>query len=210
MMDITFGYPDKLPLAYYSQKKNVCTIAKAFIGKVLVTSFDNFIIAGRIVETEAYTGIIDKASLSWNGKRTNRTEVMYAEGGVSYIYLCYGIHYLFNVITNENDLPQAVLILRIGPLIEIEPMLFRTGKPEANFTLTRGPGNMSKAMGIGTQVTGISLQSDQLFIAKANFKVKLLQIKTTARIGVDFAGEDAKLLYRFKLQGNHYVSEKIH
>ena len=209
MMDITFGYPDKLPLAYYSQK-NVCTIAKALIGKVLVTSFDNFIIAGRIVETEAYTGIIDKASLSWNGKRTNRTEVMYAEGGVSYIYLCYGIHYLFNVITNENDLPQAVLILRIGPLIEIEPMLFRTGKPEANFTLTRGPGNMSKAMGIGTQVTGISLQSNQLFIAKANFKVKPLQIKTTARIGVDFAGEDAKLLYRFKLQGNHYVSEKIH
>ena len=106
--------------------------------------------------------------------------------------------------------PQAVLIRNIEPLVGIEPMLFRTGKPEANFTLIPRLGNMSKAMGIGTQVTGISLQSDQLFIAKDNFKVKPLQIKTTARIGVDFAGEEANLLYRFLLQGNPYVSGKIH
>ena len=208
MKDITLSYPDKLPLAFYRQK-NVCTIAKALIGKVLVTSFDNLVTAGRIVETEAYNGIVDKASHSWNGKRTNRTEVMYAQGGLSYVYLCYGIHHLFNVVTNEIDIPQAVLIRGIEPLIGIENMLFRTGKPKADFTLTRGPGNVSKAMGIRTRFTGISLQSDQLFIANDNCKVKPVQIKSTPRVGVDFAGEDANLLYRFILQGNPYVSGKI-
>ena len=207
MKDITLRYHDKLPLAFYKQK-NVCIIAKALIGKVLVTSFNNMKTVGRIVETEAYNGIVDKASHSWNGRRTVRTEVMYAEGGLTYVYLCYGIHHLINVVTNEKEIPQVVLIRAIEPLQSVAFMLLRTGKQKADFTLTNGPGKVSKAMGITNQISGMSLQSDQIFIANDNYKMKSIQIKSTTRIGVEFAEADAKLPYRFVLEGNPFVSRK--
>jgi hypothetical protein len=116
MKAITFKASDKLPVSFYRQK-NVCTIAKALIGKVLVSSFNRIITAGRIVETEAYNGAIDRASHAWGGRRTNRTEIMYANGGLAYVYLCYGIHHLFNVVTNVADVPHAVLIRGIEPLV---------------------------------------------------------------------------------------------
>jgi len=207
MKAITLLRSHKLPLSFYRQK-NVCTIAKALLGKVLVTSVNGVITAGRIVETEAYNGIIDKASHAWNGRRTQRTEIMYAAGGLSYVYLCYGIHHLFNVVTNVENMPYAVLIRSLEPVLGIEDMLLRTGKKKPDHTLTRGPGNVSKALGIHTKHTGTRLQSDELFIADDGFKVQRSQIKATPRIGVDYAGEDALLPYRFVLKGNPYVSGK--
>jgi DNA-3-methyladenine glycosylase len=207
MKAITLLHSDKLPALFYRQK-NVCTVAKALIGKVLVSSFNNLLTAGRIVETEAYNGVTDRASHAWGGRRTQRTEIMYANGGVAYVYLCYGIHHLFNVITNAENIPQAVLIRAIDPLAGIDHMLQRTGKQKLDNTLTRGPGNVSKAMGIYTQHTGLTLQGKELFIEDDGFKVKPSQIIATPRIGVDYAGEDALLPYRFLLKDNPFVSGK--
>lgn len=207
MKAITFRHSDKLPIEFYRQK-NVCTVAKALIGKVLVSSFNNMLTAGRIVETEAYNGAIDKASHAWGGRRTHRTEIMYAAGGVSYVYLCYGIHHLFNVVTNDADVPHAVLIRAMEPVTGIDHMLQRTGKLQLDNTLTRGPGNVSKAMGIYTQHTGLSLLGKELFIVDDGFKIKPAEIVATPRIGVDYAGKDALLPYRFIVKNNPYVSGK--
>lgn len=207
MKAITLLHSDKLPQSFYRQK-NVCSVAKALIGKVLVTSFNGIATAGRIVETEAYNGITDKASHAWSGRRTKRTETMYAAGGVSYVYLCYGIHHLFNVVTNEAEVPHAVLLRSVEPLLGIETMMERTGKPKPDYTLTRGPGNMSRALGIQVKHNAISLHSEELFIADDGFIVKPSHIIATPRIGVDYAGEDAMLPYRFILKNNPYVSGK--
>jgi DNA-3-methyladenine glycosylase (3mg) len=197
----------KLDSDFYN-RADVVKIAKDLIGKVLVTQFGQVLTSGRIVETEAYAGVIDKASHAYGGRRTNRTEVMYKNGGVAYVYLCYGIHYLFNVVTNVADTPHAVLIRALEPLQGVETMLARTGKKVADYTLTKGPGNVSKALGIATSHTGWDLRSDELFIAADGCTPKAKDIIATPRIGVDYAGEDAKLPYRFILNGNPYVSGK--
>lgn len=207
MNAITPWHNDKLPASFYRQK-NVCTVAKALLGKVLVTKMDGKTTAGRIVETEAYNGIVDKASHAWKGRRTDRTEVMYAPGGVSYVYLCYGIHHLFNVVTNEADIPHAVLIRALEPLAGIEYMLERTRKIKADVSLTAGPGKLTRAMGIRTPHSGISLQGEQLFIAADGCTLHPSQVLATPRIGVDYAGEDAVLPYRFLIKGNKWVSGK--
>ena len=201
------GKWDILQADFYRQK-SVVSIAKNLLGKILVTTFDGKLTAGRIVETEAYNGEVDKASHAWNGRRTNRTEIMYASGGMSYVYLCYGIHHLFNVVTNEEDVPHAILIRALDPMIGIDLMLKRTGKKKLDYTLTRGPGNVSKAMGIHTLHSGISLLEGDIFIADDQFKVKSSEIVATARIGVDYAGDDAMLPYRFIIKNNNFVSGK--
>jgi DNA-3-methyladenine glycosylase len=198
---------DKLPQDFYN-RANVLKIAKELIGKLLVTHFGGHLTAGRIVETEAYRGEIDRASHAFGGRRTKRTEVMYGEAGTAYVYLCYGIHHLFNVVTNKRDVPHAILIRAVEPLHGIDAMLKRTGKKKLDNTLTKGPGNVSKALGIYTQHTGWSLHSDQLFLASDDFKAGKKDIISSARIGVDYAGEDAALPYRFTLKDNPYVSGK--
>jgi len=197
----------KLPVSFYC-RKNVVLIARELIGKILVTQFNGIVTAGRIVETEAYNGIIDKASHSFGGRRTNRTEIMYANGGMAYVYLCYGMHHLFNVVTNVKDVPHAVLIRAVEPIIGIDEMLQRTKKTKADFTLTKGPGNVSKALGIQTIHSGFNLTGNEIFIASDDFAIKKDAIKITARIGVNYAGEDALLPYRFIIANNKYVSGK--
>jgi DNA-3-methyladenine glycosylase len=189
-------------------RADVVKIAKELLGKIIVTLFDEQLTAARIVETEAYEGAFDKASHAYNNRRTKRTEIMYAGGGTAYVYLCYGIHHLFNVVTNMQDVPHAVLIRAAEPLIGIETMLHRTGKKSADYTLTKGPGNVSKALGIYTQHTGTDLKSEDFFIAADDFRLNKKQIISTPRIGVDYAAEDALLPYRFFIQDNLYVSGK--
>ncbi len=196
----------KIGYSFYSGK-DVVKIAKALLGKILVTRFDGVVTAGRIVETEAYEGITDRASHAFGGRRTRRTEIMFAEGGKAYVYLCYGIHHLFNVVTNKKDVPHAVLIRALEPLEGIETMMKRTKKRNLDFTLTRGPGNVAKALGISTHHSGTSLLEDEIFIMDDGFKISRGDIVATPRIGVDYAGEDAKLLYRFILKGSKYVSQ---
>lgn len=198
----------KLPVSFY-QREDILEIAKELVGKVLVTNWNGKVTSGRIVELEAYNGIMDRASHAFGGRRTNRTEIMYAHGGVAYVYLCYGIHHLFNVVTHSKDVPHAILIRAIEPIEGIAEMLVRTRKKKADYTLTKGPGNVAKALGIVTAHSGYSLRSKELFIADDGFVVAAKQLRSTARIGVDYAGDDALLPYRFYLKDNLYVSGKL-
>ncbi|MFZ9660941.1 MAG: DNA-3-methyladenine glycosylase [Chitinophagaceae bacterium] len=197
----------KLQRSFYLQD-DVLKIAKELIGKLLVTHFNDVICAAWIVETEAYNGIVDKASHAYGGKRTSRTSTMYMEGGCSYVYLCYGMHHLFNVVTNSKDIPHAVLIRAVQPEIGKDHMLIRTSKKISDKTLGSGPGNVSKALGIQTSHNGIDLCSDLIYIADDAYKIDAFSIKSTPRIGVDYAGDDAYLPYRFLMNDNPYVSAK--
>jgi DNA-3-methyladenine glycosylase len=195
----------KLSASFY-QQTDVVKIARELIGKILVTKWEGSVTAGRIVETEAYNGIGDKASHAFGGRRTNRNEIMYARAGVAYVYLCYGLHHLFNVVTNTKEVPHAVLVRALEPLQGIDYMLKRTGKKKPDKTITKGPGNLSKSMGISTSQNGFSLLGSELFIAADGFLYPETAIAASPRIGVDYAGEDAKLPYRFFVKGNIYVS----
>ena len=159
-----------------------------------------------IVETEAYAGATDKASHAYGNRRTARTEVMYKQGGAAYVYLCYGIHHLFNVVTNVTDTPHAILIRAIEPLEGIETMLERRGKEKLTPSLTGGPGAMSQALGITTIHTGVSLQGPQIWIDEG-LKVAAKDVVATTRVGVAYAMDDALRPYRFYINGNRYVSK---
>ena len=197
----------KLEPAFY-QRKDVVEITKELIGKILVTNFEGLTTAGRIIEAEAYNGPFDKAAHSYNNRRTPRTEIMFAEGGVAYVYLCYGIHQMFNIVTNKKDKPNAILIRALEPLAGIETMLLRSYKIEHGYDLTRGPGNVAKALAIHTKHSGLNLQSEELYIADDGKRYDEDNLLATARIGVDYAGEDALLPYRYILKGNKYLSGK--
>ncbi|MEI6947871.1 DNA-3-methyladenine glycosylase [Paraflavisolibacter sp. H34] len=197
---------EKLPLSFYL-REDVVGITRELLGKVLVTNWNGAHTAGRIVEAEAYAGEADRASHAFRG-RTPRTGVMFEQGGTAYVYLCYGIHQMFNIVTNEKGRPHAILIRAVEPLEGIDIMLWRTGKKKADATLTRGPGNVGKALGFHTTQCGHSLQSDELFIADDGFRVTDDMVAVAPRIGVDYAGEHALLPYRFYLKGSVYVSGK--
>ncbi len=162
----------------------------------------------RIVETEAYIAITDKASHSYQGKRTARNEAMYAHGGTAYVYICYGLHRMLNVVTNQAGVPDAILIRAVEPLSGWEAMLQRTGRSKIAPVVTRGPGNLAKAMGIEKEHTGLSLLSNSLYIADDGYVPAPEEIGISKRIGIDGAGEDAFLPYRFYIRGNPYVSGK--
>ncbi|MEP7318865.1 MAG: DNA-3-methyladenine glycosylase [Panacibacter sp.] len=197
----------KLDESFYSHT-DVLFIAKELIGKILVTRFSKTLAAARIVETEAYNGVVDKASHAYNGRRTNRTEIMYRSGGAAYVYLCYGIHHLFNVVTNARDIPHAVLIRAAEPVYGIETMLLRTRKTVFDYTLTKGPGNVSKALGITSRNTGSNLLGKEIYIINDGIKYEPGILIASPRIGVDYAAEDALLPYRFYLKDNRFVSRK--
>jgi len=181
----------------YYQHENVLFIAKNLIGKWLFTQFDGQLCGGMITETEAYNGITDHASHAFGGRRTARNEMMYAKGGVIYVYQCYGIHNLLNIVTHKAEVPDAILIRGLLPTHGEELMLQRLGKTQISPRCTNGPGKLSKALGIKKIHNGLSLQSNQIWIEDRGFIIPDTQINATPRIGVDYAGEDALLPYRF-------------
>jgi DNA-3-methyladenine glycosylase len=197
----------KLGKEFY-RRNDVLQIAKELLGKILVTKFDGITTSGRIVEVEAYAGVGDRASHAYGGRRTKRNEIMYADGGFAYVYLCYGIHHLFNVVTHQKETPHAILIRSLEPLIGIDKMLERTGKKIADHTLTRGPGNLSKALGISVGHSGMVLNTRDIFIADDGFHYLPGTVAESPRIGVAYALDDAFLPYRFYIKGNRYVSGK--
>lgn len=197
----------KVPLSFY-QRKDVVKIAKELLGKIVVTNFEGKVTSGRIVETEAYAGIIDKASHSFAGRRTARNEHMYSAAGTAYIYICYGMHQMLNVVTNDKEIPDAILIRAVEPIEGIEIMLQRTGKAKADKTLTRGPGNVGKALGIFKHHSGLYLLDEEIFLLDDHKKIPEENIGNSKRIGVESAGADALLPYRFYVKGNKYVSGK--
>jgi DNA-3-methyladenine glycosylase len=193
-----------VPLSFF-QRGDVVEIAKELIGMYLIHEDEEGIVGGRIVETEAYCGAVDRASHAF-GKRTPRTEVMYGNGGTAYIYLCYGMYHLFNVVTNKNGLADAVLIRAIEPLWGIGTMRLRTGKKKGEIKLASGPGLVGKAMNFHRDQSGTILGNGiQILNSKEDSKEEVLSRK---RIGVDYAGEDALLPWRFILKDNDYVSKK--
>ncbi len=197
----------KLSLNFY-KRKDVVQIARDLLGKILVTNFDGVTTSGRVVEAEAYVAHIDKASHAFAGRRTLRNDHMYAHAGTAYVYICYGMHQMFNVVTNEKDIPDAVLIRAIEPIEGIDIMLQRTGKPKLDFTLTKGPGNVGKALGIFKKHSGLHLLDDEIYLVDDGIKLKENEIGISKRIGVESAFPDSELPYRFYVRGNRYVSGK--
>ncbi|MEO6168831.1 MAG: DNA-3-methyladenine glycosylase [Chitinophagales bacterium] len=196
----------KLPRSFYL-RDNVLQIARELPGKFLMTKVEGIKTGGMITEVEAYAGVSDRASHAYNNRRTNRTEVMYSQGGTAYVYLCYGIHHLFNVVTNQHNVPHAILIRGIEPVEGVEVMMQRRKKMKLDFTLTAGPGAVSQALGISTQHTGISLLSNTIWLEDRGIKILSKKMTNGKRIGVDYAGEDALLPYRFFIAGNPWVSK---
>ena len=196
---------EKLSLAFY-QRKDVIEIAKDLLGKIVVTNIYGKITSGRIVETEAYVANVDKASHAYNGKRTLRNEAMYAAAGAVYVYICYGMHNMLNIVTNDLNVPDAILIRALEPTKGIEIMLERTGKKMFDNTLTKGPGNVAKAMGISKSISGLMVGEKIINIYKDDLSFLQDEIGTSKRIGIDGAGTDAELPYRFFVRGNKFVS----
>ncbi len=193
----------KLKKEFYLQN-DAALLARMLLGKIVVTDFNHQYTAARIVETEAYAGIFDRASHAYNGRRTERTEIMFDEGGIAYVYLCYGIHHMFNIVTNKKNRPDAVLIRGVEPLHGTEWMLSRCNKSKMDASIGRGPGNAGKALGISRQHTGRSLLTNDFFIADDGFEVN--NIMTGKRIGIDYAGPHALWLYRFFIKDHPQVT----
>ncbi|MGI8892428.1 MAG: DNA-3-methyladenine glycosylase [Bacteroidia bacterium] len=177
--------------------EDVVEASKLLLGKKLCTFTDGLFTSGIITETEAYNGVFDKASHAYGGRHTPRTEVMYREGGVAYIYLCYGIFSLFNVVTNKKGIPNAVLVRAITPVDGIEIMQQRRKKLYKDNKFAGGPGTLSQALGLHYSQTGTSLRSSEIWIEETEIIPSKKEIISGPRIGVGYAGDDAKLPYRF-------------
>lgn len=195
----------KLPQSFYLRSE-VVSVARDLIGKIIVSQLGPHRTSGRIVETEAYVAFTDRASHAYRGRRTTRNEHMYAIGGTLYVYICYGLHQMVNVVTNREGTPDAVLIRGIEPLEGQKWMQQRTGKGNKDPSITRGPGNVGKALGIFKPHSGLSLHGNQIYLASDGYQVNPDQIGISSRIGVESAAEDATLPYRFFLKGNPHVS----
>jgi DNA-3-methyladenine glycosylase len=189
----------KLPQSFYT-RHDVVQIAKELLGKYLFTKFNGKLTGGIITETEAYAGEIDRASHAHGGRRTARTEIMFMQGGTAYVYLCYGIHSLFNVVTNKKNVPHAILIRAIHPTHGIETILKRRKMKEIKKNLTAGPGTVSEALGIHYSDTGLSLLGNKIWLEDRGLRVDPAKITSGKRVGVEYAGADADLLYRFILK----------
>jgi DNA-3-methyladenine glycosylase len=188
-------------------RPNVVEISKELIGKYLYTYIDGLLTGGLIVETEAYSGRNDRACHAHLNRRTKRTEVMYKDGGVAYVYLCYGLHYLFNITTNVEGLADAVLVRAIEPVEGIEYMQERRNFFKHEPALTAGPGVVSKALGINKDHYGKSLLGDIIWIEDRGNEFGEELIMASPRVGVAYAEEDALLPWRFRLKNNRWTSK---
>lgn len=195
-----------IPLSYY-QQDDVVALARDLLGMYLVTELNGLRSVGRITETEAYCGHGDKACHAHLQRKTKRNKVMYEEGGRAYVYLCYGIHHLFNIVTNKAGCADAVLIRATEPLEGIEQQLHRRGMREMAPKISAGPGNMSQALGITTKLYGTTLDGPELYLLEGE-RVPDSEVKAAPRIGINYAGADAALPWRFYQESSRFVSKK--
>lgn len=201
------------PLDREFYNRDSLLVAKELLGKMLVHEINGQKLSVKIVETEAYMGITDKAAHSYGGKRTPRVEVMYGGPGFSYVFMIYGMYYCFNIVTREEGTPQAVLI-RAGEPIEGLDLLAqnRFKKSYKELTkgqirnLTNGPGKLCRALSIDKSANGEDLCSDNLYVAEG--EKEILSIITAKRIGIDYAEEAKKFPWRFYIEDNTHVSVK--
>ena len=196
----------KLPESYY-YSQDVVTLSKDLLGKYLFSCIDGVTTGGYIVETEAYNGVIDRASHAFGNRFTPRTKTMFMQGGIAYVYLCYGIHEMFNIVTSGEGQPHAILVRAINPTDGIEAMQNRRNMPVLKPTITMGPGSVAKALRISRAINAFSLQGDVIWIEDRGLIFPNESIAVVPRVGVDYAGDDALLPYRFYVKGNPYVSK---
>ncbi|HMI02551.1 MAG TPA: DNA-3-methyladenine glycosylase [Pedobacter sp.] len=196
----------KLPFSFY-QDTDVNSLALQLLGKQLFTLIDGRLTGGTIVETEAYNGIEDKASHAYGGRLTNRTSIMYQSGGVSYVYLCYGIHHLFNVVTAPEGIPHAVLIRGVEPAAGLDIMLERRNMTALKPNLTAGPGALAKALGIDKGLNAKDLLGEEIWIEDNRITIAGQLVAASPRVGVDYAGDHALLPWRYYIKGNKFVSK---
>lgn len=203
MLDISV-----LPQRFYLEG-DVVQISRKLLGKIIVTDIGNQLTLSRIVETEAYDGRVDKACHAYPNRKTPRTEVMFKTGGRSYVYLCYGIHYLFNIVTHAENEPNAVLLRAVEPLMGLNAMATRR-KLKSQINFTNGPGKLAGALGITKGFNDLVLYdtNSPIWIGEEKEKEPKPEIIQTTRIGVDYAEEDALLPWRFYIKDNPYVSRK--
>lgn len=180
-------------------------LAQQLLGQKIITHIDGKLTSGMIVETEAYQGPEDKASHAYLNRRTPRTETMFAPGGVLYVYLCYGIHSLVNIVTGPKDVPHAVLIRAIEPLEGLEVMLKRRKMHKVTPKLTSGPGCLSQALGLNCSHDGVSLDSSLVWIEKHKTIVLSNQM-ASSRVGIAYAKEHQHLPWRFRIKNNPWTS----
>ena len=199
-----------IPDKSFFHEKDVLKISKKLLGMSIYTRIDGAITGGIITETEGYAGGSDKACHAYGYKLTKRTQTMFKEGGIAYIYLCYGIHHLLNIVTNTEGEPDAVLIRSFEPHTGIDTMMQRRKMTQLKRNISAGPGNVSSALGLtrkydGEPVTGpvIWLENDE-----KSMTPRKNDIAESARIGVDYAEEYAKKPWRFYLINNDYVSKQ--
>lgn len=198
--------PQRLSTDFY-RRTDVLLVARELLGKVLVTHLEGRLTSGLITEVEAYRAPDDRACHAWNNRRTKRTEVMFREGGTAYIYLCYGIHHLFNVVTAPEEVAHAILIRAAEPLEGIETMSKRRNTVFSP-RLTAGPGALSQALGLTTAWTGQSLTDPEspVWIEDREHFIPEERIAAGPRIGVDYAGDCAAWEWRFWLHDSAFVS----
>ncbi|MBL7804396.1 MAG: DNA-3-methyladenine glycosylase [Saprospiraceae bacterium] len=196
----------RLDAAFY-QREDVVGIARDLLGRVLVTQFEGVRTSGLITEVEAYRAPDDRACHAWNNRRTPRTEVMFRPGGSAYIYLCYGIHHLFNVVTGPEGAAHAVLVRGIEPLEGIDLMLHRRKARRFESSLTTGPGALAQALGLHTRMSGQNMldPGSPVWIERG---APVLSVGAGPRIGVDYAGECAAWPWRFWVEGSRFYRKK--
>ncbi len=197
----------KLPQSFYL-REDVVQISKDLLGKYLVTNFEQKITVGKIVETEAYRAPDDKACHAYGNKLTNRTKTMFGKGGTSYVYLCYGIHHLFNVVTAPKGIAHAILIRGIEPVGNVNVMLQRRSFEKLKYNLTAGPGTLTKALGISTNQNGVSLtdKKSPIWIEDRGDVILEKNIIASPRVGVAYAEECALWDWRFRVKDSKWTS----
>lgn len=190
-------------------REDIVQISKDLLGKYLVTQFDGEMTAGKIVETEAYRGSDDKACHAYNYRRTKRTQTLFEEAGTIYVYLCYGIHHLFNIVTAPKENPQAVLIRAIEPTDNLPLMLQRRNFQKLKPQLTAGPGTLTKALGISTQHNQLSVLTpdSSIWVEDREEIITEQQIIASPRVGVGYAEECALWDWRFRIKDSKWTSK---
>jgi DNA-3-methyladenine glycosylase len=193
-----------LPPDFYLNP-DVVAVAQQLVGQYLFTNLDGALTGGVIVETEAYAEH-DRACHAYQGRRTARTEVMFGPGGHAYVYLCYGLHHMFNVVTNVAGVPAAVLVRAIAPTEGLATMLRRRRMTALAPRLTAGPGAVGQALGLHTRHSGCSLQGPHIWLEEGGPGLAPELITASPRVGVGYAGADAQLPWRFRLAGSPWCS----
>lgn len=205
-MNRSFLKENKLPLSFYL--KDELTVAEKLLGKIFVKIEDDKILAGKIVETEAYNGKTDESAHSFRGK-TKRNEVMFEQGGLLYVYFTYGVHFCSNVVTGKKDEGNAVLLRAMEPLEGLDIMSERRFKKSLSadkdrINLLNGPGKICQAFNLKREFNGHDLNSPDLFILEQP-EIPSEQIITTTRIGIK---KSIHLPWRFYIRDNEFVSKK--